>query len=232
MRGDVGEDQDRLCCRDLPAACDGTFTHALPQLDSAAAVPAKGAEDLGQSGVNVLLGEDSTRATIDVTVPGGFEVMVLAQKGQVTFWSWQSTAKALSKVGASTYPYDLAKVGPPKATGAGMVLTGMVHAIYIVTSTFSGDGSGNSVAYTTGVTGWGAVKVASTTKLVPSGQGVALGGAGLQDEYKFFAGALEAASCSSTLPIAKCTGQSRVLAFWVWNSTLSQFTLDSTGGLK
>lgn len=216
----------------VPPPCDGSFTAALPGPPTTGAGAAKGVASLDQSALHALLERnDAGRVATPVAVPSGFEIMVVGQKGLVSFWSWRSSTKTLVKVGLSSYPYDPASVGPPHATGVGTVLSGMAHVTFIVTGTFSGDGSGRAVAYTRGSKVWGAIKAVSNGNLAPSSKGVTFGGLGLENQFAFISGYLQTADCSTTKPISECSGNNRVLKFWKWDSSLSQFTLDSTAGL-
>lgn len=216
----------------VPPACNDSFTGASAEPPTTGAAPAKSAADIGESALAALLVlSDATLKAVPVATPGGFEIIVVGQQGKVFFWSWDNSRKVLSNVGSSTYPYDPKSVGPPKAAAKGTVLSGTVHATFIVTGVFSGDGSGNSVAYTTGHIGWGAIKALPSGNLAPAAGGVTFGGIGLEDEFAFVGGQLETADCSSTKPISECGGNNRVIKFWSWDHGLAQFVLSSTAGL-
>jgi hypothetical protein len=215
----------------VPPACNASFTAAVPGPATTGATPNKGAATLDAGALKALLERgDLHLQAVAVTVPTRVEFMVVAQTGKVSFWAWRSS-KSLIKVGASTYPYDPPSVGPPAAKGYGALLTGMVHATFILTGTFSGDGSGNAVAYSASGADWGAIKAIANGNLAPSKQGVTFGGIGLGDGFEFVDGQLETADCSSTKPISECGGNNRVLKFWAWKPQLSQFTLVRTAGL-
>jgi hypothetical protein len=171
---------------------------------------------------------DTGLKSIPVSTAAGVDSLVLGQAGKVTFWTFDKSTGAITRVGSSSYPYDPKSLGPPQAVGRGTVLAGMTHATFIVTGVFSGDGSGNAVAYTTGSAGWGAIKAVKNGNLIPSGAGVGISGIGLSEAFGFADGQLETADCSSTLPISECGGNNRVLKFWEWRG--SQFTLSSTAG--
>jgi hypothetical protein len=177
--------------------------------------------------VSFLERGDSTRTAVLVTTSTGYETMVVAQTGKVSFWRYRSSDVSVAKIGLSSYPYDLKSLGPPYAVGRGAVLKGMVHATFIVTGVFSTDGSGNAVAYTTGPQGWGAIKAARNGNLTPSGTGVGLRGIGLSQGFEFVLGQLETADCSTAIPISQCSDNNRVLKIWTWTGT--EFVLDRTG---
>ncbi len=166
------------------------------------------------------------RRRVLVTVPGAVEAATYDQAGHVTFWRATSS---WVRVGASTYPYDGAFQAPSaKLTGA--LLTGMIHATFIATGYFSGDGSGNAVAFTTGAKGWGAIKAEKNGNIGPSGEGVGFSAIGLADEFAFVHGLLLTADCSDVGPIADCGGNHRVIKYWRWAG--SDFVLDHRAGLS
>jgi hypothetical protein len=106
----------------------------------------------------------------------------------------------------------------------------MTHATFIATGYFSGDGSGNAVAFTTGAKGWGAIKAEKNGNIGPSGQGVGYSAIGLANEFAFVGGLLMTADCSSTGPTADCGGLHRVIKYWRWAG--SDFVLDHRAGLS
>lgn len=162
---------------------------------------------------------------VEVRVPDGYEAISWDQSGHVLFWAY---TQAWRQVGSSGYPSGASAVGAPHADAHGTMLRGMTHATFIVDGGFSGDGSGNAVAYTTGSKGWGAIKAEPNGNIGPSGESVSFGGIGLADEFAFADGQLETADCSSEVPIASCAGDQRVLKFWRW--TGSDFTLVARTG--
>jgi len=166
-----------------------------------------------------------------VDIPAGAEMIVVEQTKQVSFWHWDKAKHEITHGGFSTYPYDPTGLGQPQATARGALLTGMSHATFIVKGNFSGDGSGNAVAYTDSTTkGWGAIKAIPNGNLAPSGQGVAVSGIGLSQDFDFVDGLLETADCSSNIPISECGGNNRILKFWRWSG--AQFVLDHSAGLS
>ena len=106
--------------------------------------------------------------SVIVGVPGGFEAMTWDQATHVGFWYDPTTSTTWQPVGSSVYPWVAAIGGPPQASATGALLIGMQHATFIVTGNFSGDGSGNAVAYTTGANGWGVIKAEPNGNIGPS----------------------------------------------------------------
>ena len=123
-----------------------------------------------------------------VAVPGAYEAAAYDQAGHVSFWRHVTV---WTQVGSSTYPYDATFFPAPMAAMTGALLSGMKNATFIATGLFSGDGSGNAVAYTTGAKGWGAIKAESNGNIGPSGQGVAFSAIGLSDGFAFSHGLLD-----------------------------------------
>jgi hypothetical protein len=162
-----------------------------------------------------------------VNVPGAVEAMTFDQRGHVTFWRHTT---AWANVGHSSYPFDATFAPSALAKGKGTLLSGMSHATFIATGLFSGDGSGSAIAYTTGAKGWGAIKAEANGNIGPSGQGVTFGGIGLAEGFGFVNGLLMSADCSSTLPIADCGGNQRVIKYWRWAG--HDFVLNSRAGLS
>jgi hypothetical protein len=173
-----------------------------------------------------LAGRTPGQRRVLVSVRGTFEAATYDQAGHVTFWRATSS---WVRAGASTYPYDAAFQRPAaKLTGA--LLTGMTHATFIATGYFSGDGSGNAVAFTTGAKGWGAIKAEKNGNIGPSGRGVGYSAIGLANEFAFVGGLLMTADCSDVGPTADCGGLHRVIKYWRWAG--SDFVLDHRAGLS
>ena len=214
----------------VPPNCNSTYTGVQSGAQAAAGTTtAKDVGDMSPANVKTLLQRgDSTVQVVQVaTTTQSSDVMALNQQGTMSFWN--DSNDELTKVGSSTYPYAPASLGAPDATGSGALLTGMTDATFIVQGTFSGDGSGNTVAYTNGSAGWGAIKANADGNLAASGQGVQTDGIGLSNGNAFSDGHLETFDCSSTLPLSQCGGNNRVIKFWGWNGTV--FTLVGRAGL-
>ena len=117
------------------------------------------------------------------------------------------------------------------------MLPGMTNATFILTGTFSGDGSANNAAYTADQNGrWGLIVPEERGELVPSGKGVDDQNTGVGDGIYFANGQLETADCSSTLPFAECGGNNRVIKYWTWHmdgaSGSGSFVFDHGAGLS
>jgi hypothetical protein len=160
-----------------------------------------------------------------VDVPVGSDIGVVGQQQSVAFWTWNKTTNELVVDGSSRYPYDVKLLGAPQATIRGSVLTGMKHATFIVTGTFSTDGSGNAVAYTTldGKT-WGAIKAQKDGNLKPTTSGVGVKGIGLSEDFGFENGLLVTSDCAKKGSSLDCTNP--VVKYWRWNSSKNEFLRD------
>jgi hypothetical protein len=151
-----------------------------------------------------------------VAVPAGFEAITWDQSTHVGFWQDPTTSTTWQRVGESEYPWVPAIGSPPQATATGALLTGMQHATFVVTGNFSGDGSGNAVAYTTGANGWGVIKAEPNGNIGPSGQPVSADRIGLSYGFGFVGGLLETKDCNPSFPIADCGGPTTILKLWTW----------------
>ncbi len=151
-----------------------------------------------------------------VAIPGGYEAISYDQQAHLGFWKYAGTDWA--RAATSTYPYSTAIGGPAEATATGALLTGMHDATFIVTGNFTGDSSGNAVAYTTGAKGWGAIKAEANGNIGPSGQPVGADKIGLSFGFAFVAGRLQTEDCPTNQPIAAC-GSNPVTKLWAWNGT-------------
>ena len=157
--------------------------------------------------------------SVIVGVPGGFEAMTWDQATHVGFWYDPTTSTTWQPVGSSVYPWVPAIGGPPQAAATGALLIGMQHATFIVTGNFSGDGSGNAVAYTTGANGWGVIKAEPNGNIGPSGQPVSADQIGLSFGFKFVGGLLETQDCNPSFPIADCGGPTTIVKLWKWTGS-------------
>jgi hypothetical protein len=149
-----------------------------------------------------------------VRVRGGFEAATYDQSGHIRFWFEPTEAATWELVGRSRYP-DIAQLGPPHATTQGALLRNMADATFIVRGTFSGDGSGNAVAFTDGRQGWGAIKAEPNGNIGPSGRPVGADLIGLSYDFGFRDGYLVTKDCPANRPISECD-QHPVVKEWVW----------------
>jgi hypothetical protein len=107
--------------------------------------------------------------TAPVAVPGGYEAAAWNETGRVTFWKWTNASRTWDQVGASTYPVLPRSFGTPSTTITGALLTGMSDATFIANGSFSGDGTGNFIAFTIGPRGWGIIAPGPVGTLIPTG---------------------------------------------------------------
>jgi len=128
-----------------------------------------------------------------VRMPGGYEAACYDQHGHITFW--RRTAAGWHELAQSTYPQDVADgPGSYDEHGVGVkgaMLPGMTDAVYIVNGPFTGDGSGNVVAYGNGPDGWGVLLPHKAGQLISSGTGSAVLNPGIYLDDRFSQGMLE-----------------------------------------
>jgi hypothetical protein len=161
-------------------------------------------------------------AHVVVRVPGGYQAAVYDQRGHIAFWRNSASVATWQQIGRSTYP-AAAQVGPPHASVLGALLSRMQNATFIVRGDFTGDSSGNAVAFTTGSAGWGAIKAEPNGNIGPSGHPVGADQIGLSYGFGFDHGALVTQDCPTDRAIADC-GLHPITKRWLWTGT--DFRLD------
>ena len=164
-----------------------------------------------------LAAESGGGASVLVRVPGGYEAATYDQRGGIRFWSERDSARVWTPLGASRYPAAKA-LGAPHASAQGALLRRMRHATFIVHGIFTGDSSGNAVAYTTGSKGWGTIKAKHNGNIGPSGAPVGADRIGLSFDFAFRNGELQTKDCPTNRPIADC-GRHPVTKLWVWTGS-------------
>jgi hypothetical protein len=107
--------------------------------------------------------------TAPVAVPGGYEAAAWDKTGRVTFWKWTNASRTWDQAGASTYPVLHLPFATSRTTITGALLTGMRDATFIASGLFSGDGTGNFIAFTNGPRGWGTIAPGPVGTLIPTG---------------------------------------------------------------
>jgi len=147
-------------------------------------------------------------------VPGGYEAATYDQAGHVGFWYDSQASTSWRQVGSSRYPY-VPDLGAPRAIMQGALLSTMAHATFIVRGTFTGDSSGNAVAFTTGRSGWGAIKAEPNGNIGSSGQPVGSNQIGLGYDFGFVRGRLQTKDCPTNRPISDCDTYP-VVKLWQW----------------
>lgn len=149
-----------------------------------------------------------------VGIPGGYEAATYDQGGTIDFWHNATSSATWRQVGRSRYPYA-EQLGAPHATTRGALLRHMQHATFIVHGLFTGDASGNAVAFATGRQGWGAIKAERNGNIGPSGHAVGADQIGLSYDFSFSDGYLQTKDCPTNRPIAEC-GAHPVRKRWLW----------------
>ncbi len=203
---------------DFPSAT-ASSTSSAPTTSSAAPTPTPSSSAVAaptqQQRAAHLSAQTNGEAQVLVAVPGGYEAASYDQLGQIQFWRNSGSTLSWQQLGASRYPYAPSLGAPPDARATGALLQGMQHATFIVTGVFTGDSSGNAVAFTTGANGWGVIKAEPDGNIGPSGAPVGADGLGLSYGFAFAGGTLETQDCPLNQPIAAC-GVNPVTKYWVW----------------
>ncbi|WP_234543989.1 hypothetical protein [Streptomyces shenzhenensis] len=128
-----------------------------------------------------------------VRTPGGYEAACYDEHGHITFW--RRTASGWRELAQSVYPKDVAD-GPGSYDEHGVSVqgatpSGSADAVFIVNGPFTGDGSGNAVAFGNGPDGWGLLLPRKTGQLVSSGSGSSSINPGIYLSERFTQGMLE-----------------------------------------
>lgn len=203
---------------DFPSS---TATSTLPSTPAGPAPTKEIAPPTRRQRIAALQAQARGERVVVVRVPGGYEAATYDQLGHLQFWQQADDSTGWAQVGESSYPYVPA-LGRPHAQVRGALLAGMQHATFIVYGVFTGDGSGNAVAFTTGSNGWGAIKAEPNGNIGPSGEPVGPDLIGLSYDFGFAAGHLITEDCPSNRPISQC-GAHPIVKRWSW--TGSDFAL-------
>lgn len=162
-----------------------------------------------------------------VPVPGGFEAADLAD-GTVRFWAHRDEAGAVwGVVGMSTYPADAGGGAHTATVAAAALLTGMQHATFVVEGPFTGDSTGNALAYTADGADWGIIRAGDGGLLYPTPDGFpAVGNTdaaniGLSRGFGLADGELQTVDCAADAPDNASCGVApyRVEKSWRWNGS-------------
>jgi hypothetical protein len=107
-----------------------------------------------------------TRLTV-VRVPGGYEAATYNERCDISFW--KLTVGPWMEVGHSTCPVLPGSGDSSGVNIVGVLLDHMSDATFIARGYFTGDGSGNYIAFTNGPHGWGTIAPGPHNTLVPTG---------------------------------------------------------------
>jgi hypothetical protein len=163
-----------------------------------------------------------------VRVGNELDIAVVTQTGAVHFWTWDRVHHQLTAASSSQYPYDPSLLGAAHATVQAAQLTGMAHAVFIVTGTFSTDESGNAVAFgSRDGEHWGAIKARPDGALQITTEGVGVKGLGLSQGFDFSHGLLVTSDCSGGTANPDCSNL--IVKYWRWNESAGAFLLDHRG---
>lgn len=104
-----------------------------------------------------------------VRVPSGaYEAAAWDTQGNI--WFWSNAGGTWHRIGSSRYPFLPGSNGD-YTTVASTLLPGMTHAAYLAIGAFTGDSSGNTIAFAATSDGrWGTVAPQGSNTLVPTGK--------------------------------------------------------------
>ncbi|GAB2481066.1 serine/threonine-protein kinase [Jatrophihabitans fulvus] len=208
----------------VPPACSSDFSGSSGPALQGSAQAKTTAPLTGAAAEALLRGTGAGVQVSSVPIRGGSDLAAYDQKGAITFYT--SGRSGLVRVGASRYPYDTSLGASPDASvTSAALLTGMSHATFVVKGVFSGDSSGNAVAFAySPQAGWGVVKAESNGNLAPSGEPVGDNRIGLAYDFGLSGGQLVTTDCSERAAIAECGRPgNQIVKYWRW--TGSDFAL-------
>ena len=162
-------------------------------------------------------------ARVIVAISGGdYEAAVYDKTGHIDFWKYSGSKWA--EVGRSSYPR--VQQGPTTTTletVVGRQLTGMADATFITTGGFTGDSTGNALAFGRGPRGWGTIALEPGNILAPTGNGSTNNETpGIFFNEDFFGGQLETIVENSYFSTA--TGSEfPLITYWSWDNAASHF---------
>lgn len=111
---------------------------------------------------------DQKRSAIVQVTSGVHEAASWDAKGNV--WFWRTAGQGWHKIGSSRYPTLPGSPGGAQTRIASTILPGMQHAVYLADGVFTGDSSGNDIAFAATSSGkWGTVAPQGDS-LVPTGK--------------------------------------------------------------
>jgi hypothetical protein len=162
-------------------------------------------------------------ARVIVAISGGdYEAAVYDKAGHIDFWKYSGSKWA--EVGRSSYPR--VQQGPTSTTletVVGRQLTGMADATFITTGGFTGDSTGNALAFGRGPRGWGTIALKPGNVLVPTGNGSTNNETpGIFFNEDFYGGRLE--TIVENPYFSTATGpEFPLITYWSWDNAASHF---------
>ncbi len=155
-----------------------------------------------------------------VPISGGrYEAAVFDKAAHIDFWEYSPPKWA--EVGRSTYPTLPGQ--PPFVRVLGRQLTGAADATFIATGIFTGDSTGQALAFGKGPRGWGTIAWEPGNILIPTGNGSTNNTTpGIYFNEQFSGGQIETTSLNPYFSTA--TGAEFPLTtYWSWDASASHF---------
>lgn len=135
--------------------------------------------------------------------------------GRIAFWTRDFTAGSWTLQRRTTYVYfDMGSAG---AHVVGRVLPSNPDtAVFILTGTLTGDGSGTAIAFTRGPAGWGTVKALPGGNLQATTSPVGKDMVGVETEAAFVGAYYQTKECNPAYALAECHGPHAIVKQWAW----------------
>ena len=157
-----------------------------------------------------------------VAVPGGFEAASYDQLGHLQFWQQRRRLDDLDAGRGEQLSLRSGARAAARAASAARILAGMQHATFIVYGVFTGDGSGNAVAFTTGARRLGCDQGRAERQHRPVGRAGRSGSHRAVVQLRLRGGHLITEDCPTNRPLSQC-GAHPIVKRWSW--TGSDFAL-------
>ena len=150
---------------------------------------------------------------------GGATGRTPSKPAHIDFWEFSGARWA--EVGRSTYPTLPGQ--PPFVRVVGRQLKGMPDATFIATGLFTGDSTGQALAFGNGPRGWGTIAWQPGNVLVPTGgRSTDNTTPGICSERQFSSGQLETTSLNPYFSTAR-GAQFPLDMYWSWDASASHF---------
>ena len=163
-----------------------------------------------------LAGLTPGQANSVVPIPDGFEAATWDDQSHIIFWKFVGSGPWF-QVGHSSYP--IVGTEPNTSTITGALLSGMTDATFIAKGFYSGDGTGNNIAFGNGPSGWGTLVPGPNQSLVPSGHGSTDNTTPGNSYFEgFFHGGIQVSEPGS-LPFGTNGEEWQVIRDYDWNGT-------------
>ena len=197
----------------------GTGEASASLVRQEAVAPAEDRATSAQVAASLRAATPGMSRTIVAISGGDYEAAVYDKVGHIDFWQFSGAKWAES--GRSTYP-ELPPSPGPLGTVVGRQLKGMADATFIARGIFTGDSTGQAIAFGKGPRGWGTIAWEPGNVLVPTGEGSTDNNTpGIYFDERFSGGDLETTSLNPYLSTAM--DYYPLVTYWSWDAAASRF---------